>query len=100
MDGIVLSNDNVTEGARLIEDKVTIDERPKYLRMMQKRYAQADPKERGRLLDEMHSVGEPDRKALIRLMNGNLRRQPRNRQGAVPTGQRSKKVKARARRRA
>lgn len=63
-----------------IEDKMTIDERRKYLRMMQKRYAQADRKERGRLLDEMHSVTELDRKTLIRLMNGNLRRQPRNRQ--------------------
>ena len=68
------------EVVQSIEDKITIDGRRKYLRMMQKRYAQADRKERGRLLDEMHSVTELDRKTLIRLMNGSLRRQPRNRQ--------------------
>ena len=38
------------------EENMTIDERRKYLRMMKKRYTQADRKERGRLLDEMGAV--------------------------------------------
>jgi hypothetical protein len=63
-----------------IEDKMTIDERRKYLRMMQKRYLQADRQERGRLLDEMEAVTELHRKSLIRLMKGSLERRPRRRQ--------------------
>ena len=53
-------------------DKMTIDERRKYLRRMKKRYEQAGRKERGRLLDEMGAVTELHRKSLIRLMNGSL----------------------------
>jgi hypothetical protein len=63
-----------------IEDRMTIDERRKYLRKMQERYLQADRKERGQLLDEMETVTELHRKSLIRLMKGSLRRQPRRRQ--------------------
>jgi hypothetical protein len=63
-----------------IEDKMTIDERRKYLRKMQDRYLQADRKERGRLLDEMETVTELHRKSLIRLMKGSLARRPRRRQ--------------------
>ena len=63
-----------------IEDSMTIDERRKYLRMMQKRYQRADRKERGRLLDEMEAIAELDRKSLVRLMGGGLERQPRQRQ--------------------
>jgi hypothetical protein len=63
-----------------IEDRMTIDERRKYLRKMQDRYYQASRKERGRLLDEMESVTELHRKSLIRLMKGSLQRQPRRRQ--------------------
>ena len=63
-----------------IEDRMTIDERRKYLRVMQKRYLQADGKERESLLDEMEAVTELHRNSLIRLMNGNLERQPRRRQ--------------------
>jgi hypothetical protein len=63
-----------------IEDRMTIDERRKYLRVMQKRYLQADCKERERLLDEMEAVTELHRKSLIRLMNGSLERQRRRRQ--------------------
>jgi hypothetical protein len=62
------------------EDKMTVDERRKYLRRMQKRYLQADRRERGRLLDEMEAVIELHRKSLIRLINGNLERTPRQRQ--------------------
>ena len=62
------------------EDKMNIDERRKYLRMMKKRYVQADRKEQGRLLDEMEAVTELHRKSLIRLMNGSLERKPRQKQ--------------------
>ena len=63
-----------------IEDRMTIDERRKYLRKMQERYLQADRKERGQLLDEMEAVTELHRNSLIRLMRGSLVRQPRRRQ--------------------
>jgi len=63
-----------------IEDRMTIDERRKYLRKMQERYLQADRKERGQLLDEMETVTELHRKSLIRLMKGSLARRPRRRQ--------------------
>jgi hypothetical protein len=63
-----------------IEDRMTIDERRKYLRKMQERYLQADRKERGQLLDEMEAVTELHRKSLIRLMKSSLVRQPRCRQ--------------------
>ena len=63
-----------------IEDKMTIDERRKYLRKMKERYLQAERKERGQLLDEMEAVTELHRKTLIRLMRGNLTRQPRRKQ--------------------
>ena len=63
-----------------IDDRMTIDERRKYLKKMQNRYLQADRKERGRLLDEMEAVTELHRKSLIRLMKGSLARQPRHRQ--------------------
>jgi len=62
------------------EDKMTIDERRKYLRRMKKRYVQAGRKEQGRLLDEMQAVTELHRKSLIRLMNGSLERKPRQKQ--------------------
>jgi hypothetical protein len=63
-----------------IEDRMTIDERRKYLRKMQERYFQADRKERGRLLDEMERITELHRKSLIRLMKGSLERRARRRQ--------------------
>ena len=63
-----------------IEDKMTIDERRKYLRKMQKRYVQADRKERARLLDEMEAVTDMHRKSLVRLMHRDLERKPRCRE--------------------
>ena len=63
-----------------IEDRMTIDERRKYLRMMQKRYLQAGRKVQGQLLDEMETVTGLHRKSLIRLMNSGLTRRPRRRQ--------------------
>jgi hypothetical protein len=62
------------------EDKMTIDERRKYLRKMKKRYKRANRKERGRLLDEMQAITELDRKTLIRLMKGSLERKARGKQ--------------------
>ena len=59
------------------DEKMTIDERRKYLRMMKKRYIRADRKTKGELLDEMEAVTGLDRKTLIRLMNGSLERKPR-----------------------
>ncbi len=62
------------------EEKMSIDERYKYLRKMQKRYRQAVQSERSQLLNEMESVTELHRKSLIRLMNSDLRRQGRRQQ--------------------
>jgi hypothetical protein len=63
-----------------IEDKMTIDERRKYLHKMRKRYRKANRKEKGRLLDEMEQVTELHRKYLIELLQGDLKRNPRRRQ--------------------
>ena len=62
------------------EDKMTTDERWKYLRMMKKRYVQASRAVKGQLLDEMEAVTGLHRKSLIRRMNGSLHRKPRCRQ--------------------
>ncbi len=62
------------------DDKMTIDERRKYLRQMQKRYRGADRLAREQLLNEMEHVTELHRKSLIRLMAGRLERQPRRQQ--------------------
>ena len=62
------------------EEKMSIDERYKYLRKMQKRYRQAAQSERSQLLTEMESVTELHRKSLIRLMNSDLKRQGRRQQ--------------------
>ena len=62
------------------EEKMTIDERYKYLRKMQKRYQKASRKERGRLLDEMGAVTGLKRKSLTRLMGSQIKRKPRSRQ--------------------
>jgi hypothetical protein len=62
------------------EEKMTIDERFKYLRLVKKRYAKAGKLERGRLLNEMQSVTRLHRKSLIRLTSGNLERKRRHKQ--------------------
>jgi hypothetical protein len=65
----------------LVEARMTVDERRKYLGRMKQRYDRADRRERGLLLDEMEKVTEMHRKALIRLLNArDLSRKPRNRQ--------------------
>ena len=45
-------------------DKMTLQERNKYLRKMQKRYRKADQRTKGKLLDEMETVTELHRKSL------------------------------------
>jgi hypothetical protein len=62
------------------EDKMTIDERRKYLRTMKKRYTEANRKVKEQLLDEMETVTGLDRKTLIRLMHSSLVRSPRSRE--------------------
>jgi hypothetical protein len=59
------------------DDKMTIRERDKYLRKMQKRYKKADRRAKGKLLNEMQEVSELHRKSLIRLMGSPIRRKPR-----------------------
>jgi hypothetical protein len=56
------------------EEKMTIDERRKYLRLIKKRYLKAGKLQRGRLLDEMQAVTCLHRKSLIHLMSGSLER--------------------------
>lgn len=63
-----------------IEAEMTIDERRKYLRKVQKRYRPAIRRERGQLLDEMEAITGLHRKSLIRLMNSELERRPRRKQ--------------------
>jgi hypothetical protein len=62
------------------DERMTIDERYKYLRKMQKRYREAKRAERSVLLGEMEQVTGLHRKSLVRLMGGELARQPRERQ--------------------
>ncbi|MBN1875462.1 MAG: hypothetical protein JXA33_14625, partial [Anaerolineae bacterium] len=60
--------------------KMTIEEVYKYLRLMKGRYERADRKTKGELLNEMEQVTGRQRKSLIRLLRGNLHRQPRQRE--------------------
>jgi hypothetical protein len=62
------------------DDKMTIDERRKYLRQMQKRYREADRSVREQLVDETGHVIQLHRKSPIRLMGSDLERQPRREQ--------------------
>lgn len=59
------------------EVKMTVDERRKYLLIMRPRYVAADRTERSRLLDEIEQVTALHRKSLLRLLAGELTRQPR-----------------------
>jgi len=80
---MVPSNDNVTEGTMPTQDKMTIDERLKYLRIQHPRYQKAKRQERTRLLDEMERVIGLDRKTIIRHMGHkrkDLVRKPRRKQ--------------------
>jgi len=61
-------------------EKMNIDERRKYLRLVRPRYRKAGRKEKGQLLNEMVAVTGLERKTLIHLMKGSLRRKPRNKE--------------------
>jgi hypothetical protein len=59
------------------EDKMSVNERRKYLKLMAPRYARASREERGELLTEMAAITSLHRKSLIRLMGlPNLERAP------------------------
>jgi hypothetical protein len=60
--------------------RMSINERRKYLQVMQDRYGKASRKEKSDLLDEMQIVTGLHRKSVIRLMNGDLKRKERRRQ--------------------
>jgi len=62
------------------DDKMNIDERFKYLRIVRQRYAVADRKKRSQLLDEMEAITGLNRKTLIRRMNGSRVRKGRRKQ--------------------
>ncbi len=59
---------------------MSIDERWKYLRLMQKRYQNADRSMKGQLLEEAEAVTGMSRKGLIRRLNSTLKRKRRERQ--------------------
>lgn len=60
------------------ELKMNIDERYKYLRMMQIRYQSANKIERSLLLDEIEAMTDCHRKSLVRHMNSDLSREQRH----------------------
>jgi hypothetical protein len=62
------------------EEKMSVNERRKYLRVLRKRYLKGSKLERGCLLDEMEAVTCLHRKSLIRLVSGSLERKPRHKQ--------------------
>lgn len=63
------------------EERMTIDEKRKYLHKMRIRYWQATSrKARSQLLDEMQAVTELHRKSLLRLIHGELVRKVRRKQ--------------------
>jgi hypothetical protein len=79
---MVPSNENVTGGTMPHDERMTIDERRKYLKRMERRYQQADREGQARLLDEMEAVTDLHRKSLIRLLHTpeGLARHPRRQQ--------------------
>jgi len=62
------------------EERMTLNEGRKYLRLIKKRYLKARKLGRGRLLDEMQAIAALHRKSLIRLMSGTLERKARHKQ--------------------
>ena len=60
--------------------RMTLNERRKYLKIMQVRYLASDKKERIGLLNEMQKVTGCHRKSLIRLMHSDLERKRRHKQ--------------------
>jgi hypothetical protein len=62
------------------DDRMSINERWKYLRLVQKRYRDADRSKKRQLLDEAEAVTGLHRKSLIRRLNSPLKRKRRERQ--------------------
>ena len=62
------------------EEEMNINERRKYLKIMQKRYQQTGRQEQAALLTEMEATTGLHRKSLIRLMKTDLKRKPRSKQ--------------------
>jgi len=62
------------------EEKMTLDEVYKYLRLMKPRYLEADRAGKGVLLDEMETVTGRHRKSLIRRLGKSVQRRPRARE--------------------
>jgi hypothetical protein len=70
-----------------IDDKMSVDERCKYLKLVAPRYAKAGRVERSALLTEMAAVTGLHRKSLLRLLHGpTLERAPKNGGGSVGGG--------------
>jgi len=55
---MVLPNENVTGGTISNDDKMTIDERYKYIRKMKKCYPKATEEERRNRSDEMQEINQ------------------------------------------
>ena len=69
------------------DEKMTVDERYKYLRMMQKRYRTATTRqEKHELLNEMEAMTTLHRKYLIQLMGQPIQRKPRRRERQATYG--------------
>ena len=62
------------------DEKMSVDERRKVLKKLQKRYREASRTEKGQLLDQLEKMLEMHRNSLGRLLNGDLKRQPRRQQ--------------------
>ena len=62
------------------QDPMNVDERRKYIHKIWNRYRKANKAEKGRLLNEIEEVTGMHRKAIIRLLNGQLSRKKRHRQ--------------------
>ena len=62
------------------EDKMSIDERFKYLRLASEQYRSSSRKMKAQILNQMEAVTGLHRKSLIRLLNSSLKRKPRLRQ--------------------
>ena len=74
-------------------EKMSIDERRKYLHKMRLRYWQTETKkERSRLLDEMVAVTGMHRKSVLRLIHGELARKPRRSQRGCTYGEDVEKI--------
>lgn len=74
------------------DERMSLEERYKYLRKMQQRYRKAGRDERSELLDEMEAVSGLHRKSLIRLMGQEIKRQARQQQRGKSYGPEVKAV--------